>query len=512
MASLVVLTSGGSAMLDYLLKSHATESLGAGTSLLRFFAVYYGSVQVLSFLAQAASGNALQRMGISASIRTLPLGVGAVGMLALIFQNWPFIAALRATESVLRGSLFRSAYELLFVPMDPNERRRVKTFLDVTCDRAGESAGAGLVQLLLLTPLASITASLLAVVLIVEAMAFSLGRRLDRLYLGVVETQLLRHRDAPPVSLVSEIGWSIVQLPTTATPPPVSTSPAAATASPALSAAHLDPRLELLAELRSSDAARVSSALARTGEFDRMHVAQIIDLLAWDDVLPAAREALERSVAHASGMLTDALLEPSTDFAIRRRLPRILATCPTPRTIDGVVRGLDDSRFEVRYHCSRAINRMLAHAPQLRVDHARIITVIERELSVPPQVWHGYRLLDRPDIEGTGGDEPDLAAETSRNLEHIFALLSTIVAREPLDAAVRGISSPNPGRARAGHRVSRPGAARGGAGSPASDDGGYTVRFRCSRAIRLATQSHATVNTTLMPANAAVVSPTTWPT
>src|SRR6185503_3628774 len=105
------------------------------------------------------------------------------------------------TESVLRGSLFRSAYELLFVPMDPNERRRVKTFLDVTCDRAGESAGAGFVQLLLVIPLASVTASLLTLVLLVEAAAFVLGRQLDRLYLGVVETQLLRHREPPPVSL-----------------------------------------------------------------------------------------------------------------------------------------------------------------------------------------------------------------------------------------------------------------------------------------------------------------------
>jgi ATP:ADP antiporter, AAA family len=160
-------------------------------------------------------------------------------------------------------------------------------------------------------------------------------------------------------------------------------------------------------------------------------------------VLTPARQALEQSVAHASGMLTDALLEPATDFAIRRRLPRILASCPTPRTLDGVVRGLEDSRFEVRYHCSRAINRMLAAAPHLPVDHARIIAVIERELSVPPQVWQGYRLLDRPDVEGGGGEGPETAGEASRNLEHIFALLSTIVAREPLDAAVRGISSPN---------------------------------------------------------------------
>jgi ATP:ADP antiporter, AAA family len=445
MASLVVFTSGGSAMLDYLLKSHATESVGAGAGLLRFFAVYYGSVQVLSFLAQAGSGNALTRMGIAGSIRTLPAGTWVVGTLALIFQSWPFIAALRATEAVLRGSLFRSAYELLFVPMDPNDRRRVKTFLDVTCDRAGESAGAGLIQLLLILPLISVTASVLTIVLIVEAAAFMLGRRLDRLYLGVVETQLLRHRDPPPVNLVSEIGWSILQLPATATPARGATPLPAAAASTTLSATRLDPRLELLAELRSNDAARVSAALSRTPVFDRIHVAQLIDLLAWDDVLTPAREALERSVAQASGMLTDALLEPSTDFAIRRRLPRVLATCPTPRALDGVVRGLDDSRFEVRYHCSRAINRMLAQAPQLRVDHARIIAVIERELSVPPQVWHGYRLLDRPDIEGTGGDEPPQAGEASRNLEHIFALLSTIVAREPLDAAVKGITSPNPG-------------------------------------------------------------------
>jgi hypothetical protein len=444
MASLVLLTSAGSAMLDYLLKSHATASLGTGTGLLRFFAVYYGSVQVLSFLAQASASNALQGLGIGGSIRILPSGVGIVGTLALLFQSWPFIAAVRAIESVLRGSVFRSAYELLFVPMDPQERRRVKTFLDVTSDRVGESIGAGFVQLLLIVPLASITASLLTIVLLVEAAAFWLGRRLDTLYLGVVETQLLRHREAPPVSLVSEIGWSIIQLPATAATPSLASAVPATASFTSQAPSPADARLALLAELRSGDVTRVSAALSRTGEFERMHVAQVIDLLAWDDVLTPAREALERSVAHSIGMLTDALLEPGTDFAIRRRLPRVLATCPTPRTLDGVVRGLDDSRFEVRYHCSRAINRMLAHSPQLPIDHARIIAVIERELSVPPQVWQGYRLLDRPDLEGAGSDEPETVGQMSRNLEHVFALLSTIVAREPLDAAVRGISSPNP--------------------------------------------------------------------
>ena len=62
--------------------------------------------------------------------------------------SFPIFAAVRGIESVLRGSLFRSAYELLFVPMDPDEKRRTKTFLDVTCDRAGDAVGAGVVQVL----------------------------------------------------------------------------------------------------------------------------------------------------------------------------------------------------------------------------------------------------------------------------------------------------------------------------------------------------------------------------
>jgi hypothetical protein len=63
---------------------------------------------------------------------------------------------------------------------------------------------------------------------------------------------------------------------------------------------------------------------------------------------------------------------------------------------------------------------------------------------VSPQVWRGYRLLDRPEVdEPTTVSEPAQAG--SRHLEYIFLLLSTIVAREPLDAAVHGVRSANPG-------------------------------------------------------------------
>ena len=439
-AATVVLTTAGSAILDYLLKSQATAALGTGPDLLRFFAVFYGTVQVLSFIAQTGSGSLMQRLGIGGTISALPAGVGAATTLALLFQAWPVMVALRGFESVLRGSLFRSGYELLFVPMDPAVRRRVKTALDVTCDRAGEAAGASLVQLILMAGVASISGGLLAVVLTLALVSFWLGRRLDPLYLGVVEQQLLKYRDAPPVSVISEAGWSVLHFPTSAAVRAAGSAPAAsAKAAPV----HLDAPMHALAELRSTEPARVVAALGNLSHLSRVHVAQIVDLLARDEVLPTARKALVSVAPAHLGMLIDALIDPQTDFVIRRRLPQVLGAVPSARSLDGVVRGLDDPRFEVRYHCSRAIDRILTKNPDLSVDRARMIAIVERELSVPPQVWQGYRLLDRPELEDAASSESP--EDTSRHLEHVFALLSTIVGREPLDAAVHGIGSANAG-------------------------------------------------------------------
>ena len=441
-AVFVVLTSAVSGILDFLLKSNATASFGGGPGLLRFFALFYGTVQVLTFLAQTRSGEVVQRLGIGRTVTALPTGVGVAGAIALIIPGWPILTAVRGVEAVLRNSLFRGGYELLFVPMDPAVRRRAKTMLDVVCDRAGEAAGAGVVQLLLVASIASLSSSLLTITLVLAGVSFWVGQRLDQLYLNVVEQQLLKYRDAGPVSLVSEVGWTLLDVgkETAASGAPVTGSaPSARSPVPAV-----DPRMEILADLRSNDVGRVTSALDDRRPLERMHVAQVVQLLAWDEVLPAARTTLEHVAPAHVGMLIDAMLDPESDFTIRRRLPRVLGTVASSRSLDGLVHGLDDRRFEVRYHCSRAINRILVTNRELSIDRARMIAVVEHELSVPPQVWRGYRLLERPDVEEpAGAQEP--AEASSRHLEHIFRLLATIVAREPLDAAVHGIQSPNPG-------------------------------------------------------------------
>ena len=441
-AAFVVLTSAVSGILDFLLKSNATASFGGGPGLLRFFALFYGTVQVFTFLAQTRSGDVVHRLGIGRSVTALPVGVGIASAIALIIPGWPILTAVRGVEAVLRNSLFRGGYELLFVAMDPVARRRAKTMLDVVCDRAGEAAGAAVVQLLLLASIASLSSSLLAVTLVIAGVSFWVGQRLDQLYLNVVEQQLLKYRDAGPVSLVSEVGWTLLDVGDETT---VSGAPMAASApvgSPP--APPVDPRIEILADLRSNDVRRVTSALDDRRPLERMHVAQIVQLLAWDEVLPAARTTLERVAPVHVGMLIDAMLDPESDFTIRRRLPHVLGTVASSRSLDGLIHGLDDRRFEVRYHCSRAINRILVKNRGLSIDRARMITAVEHELSVPPQIWRGYRLLERPEVEEPAGANEPVEA-SSRHLEHIFLLLSTIIAREPLDAAAHGIQSSNPG-------------------------------------------------------------------
>ena len=440
-AAFVILTSASSAIVDFLLKSQAKASFGTGPDLLRFFTVFYATVQVISFLGQTRAQAVVRRFGMGETINALPGGVGAVGLVALLFPVWPVITVLRGLDAVLRNSLFRSAYELLFVPMDAHLRNRAKTILDVVCDRAGEAAGSGIVQLVLMAGVASVASSLLTVALLFIAGALWVGQRFGALYVRLVEDQLLRFRNAPQVSMVSEAGWTLLQVPSAVTVPPE--APSTVQSRPAINR-RLDPAIELLEELRSREESRVRAALARPSKLGRIHVAQIVDLLAWDEVLLAARTALEQLAPMHPGMLIDAMLDPETDFAIRRRLPRILGTVATRRSLDGLVNGLSDARFEVRYYCSRAISHILGRNRELSVDRPQMIAAVERELSVPPQRWRGYRLLDRPEIEGkSGGGVPP--EDSSRYLEHVVLLLSTIVGRDPLDAAVHGVRSADPG-------------------------------------------------------------------
>src|SRR5262249_20311537 len=118
-----------------------------------------------------------------------------------------------------------------------------------------------------------------------------------------------------------------------------------------------DPLIKRLLDLQSESATVVRSAL-ESQTLDPLLVSPTVRLLARDDLSEDAIRALRRIGTSSVGQLTDALLNPDEDFAVRRRVPRVLAYCPVERAVEGLMRGLADSRFEVRFSCGRALSRI----------------------------------------------------------------------------------------------------------------------------------------------------------
>jgi hypothetical protein len=198
-------------------------------------------------------------------------------------------------------------------------------------------------------------------------------------------------------------------------------------------------------ELRSGDARRVRDLFQGMDSLDPALVPEAIRLLALDDVAREAGQALRGVAARHAGQLVDALLDPASDFAIRRRIPGVVVGTRDPRVIAGLTQGLLDERFEVRYRCGRALARMAEGESDLRIDRDRILSAVHREATIGRKVWDSQRLLDRIEEVGGEGFVDDFVRERAgRSLEHVFTLLSLVLPRDPLRIAFRGLHAGDP--------------------------------------------------------------------
>jgi len=140
--------------------------------------------------------------------------------------------------------------------------------------------------------------------------------------------------------------------------------------------------------------------------------------------------------------LNDSLADQELDFGIRRRIPRLLARLPSQLSADGLVQGLKDSRFEIRYQCGRALDYMKRHFPDLHYSPHVLMEVVRNELSVSMHIWRSRRIVEQGDSAeadhlGTGD------GASNRNLEHVFSLLAVIFPREPVTAAYQALHQPD---------------------------------------------------------------------
>ncbi|MBZ5577438.1 MAG: NTP/NDP exchange transporter [Acidobacteriia bacterium] len=425
-AGLVALVNMAAAALDFLFKAQAQAHIGRGVALTQFLALFWVVTSISSFVAQTgASQFWLNRFGLARTVATLPVGVAGASLLALISPGAIVLGLTRAWEQTLRGSLFRSGYELFYAPMPEAEKRSVKSVIDIGADRAGDGTGYAAVQLILNVPAAAVPYCILALVAAVSGMAAWLSFRLDRAYSLVIQKNLANNaKDLKPAE-VEELTMVFRTAPGSATLP--------------LDSGLTDAQMQQLTQLRSSDPRRVKEALREMGMLDPILVPQVIRLLASDSVCRAAHAALSRATFRIAGQLADALLDESLDYAVRRRIPRLLATCETHRAWDGLFEGLNDPKFELRFRCSRGLEGMLLRHPDFRPEPAVIYRLVERELSVSRREWQGRqpRGVEEESVPADG----DAAAEepVSHSLAHVFALLALVLPREAVRTAFRAL-------------------------------------------------------------------------
>lgn len=308
---------------------------------------------------------------------------------------------------MLRHSLFRPAYELLYTPLPQERKRPTKVILDVGMDRLGAAMGSGVVMLVLALAPAAPNTVLLALFIAMANLSLSLARRCQRGYVAALAESLR----SGAVALDSE---EVVDATTRTT---LATFGRKETHSPGPPAPRTDPAMEAIADLCSGDPQRIGWVLHKAGPLDLRLVPYVIPLLARDEVFAEAVTALRGVALSCTGQLVDALLDPTQDPVVRRRVPRVLKAAPIQRAVEGLLLGLADQRSAIRYRCAEALVWLAERNARLEMPRERILAAALHELHVVPQ--------------------------GRRSLDHVFSLLSLVLEREPLMIALRALRAGN---------------------------------------------------------------------
>ncbi len=467
LAWMVVLTTMTASMVDYGLKAQAGAALQSREQLMSFFALFYTATGLGTVLFQAALGRrSLARLGIGGTIALLPAAVLLTGLVGAAAMRLWSAALLRGTELVLRNSLFRGGYELLFTPVAPERKRATKTLIDVGCDRAGDAAASGLV--LLAVTLAPTLAPRLIVGLALLAAVAALGVALrlhasyvaalaDNLRSGKIELRASEVIDATTLHTLTEATGAIDRATLLRQieqlrrareegagpegPPSLGRGSAGRPSLAPIEGSPARRALEQRAiELLAPEPARALAALEAPLEPEL--VGLVIPMLASSSLARAARRALALAAPRAVGQLVDALLDPRQDPKVSRRLPAILVEVESARSVRGLVAGLEDARALVRPRCLLALSELLGRRPDLRPPQGELLALAESALAGDPaDLDHVFRLLSLAQgVEAVRlahrallGDDPTLRGTALEYLENVLPpqIHARLLARLP---------------------------------------------------------------------------------
>jgi hypothetical protein len=337
---------------------------------------------------------------------------------------------LRGSHAIFVTSLFRSAFELLYTPLPPHKKRPTKTIIDVASDRVGDLLGSGLILLLLLLVPDLPTAVVTTCAVLVALLGLLVITRLNRGYInqlahslrkGVVRIEEHDIVDATTQQILAETNaYSEREFLQSKIEAMQTRRSAGQGAVKTGSINEVDRHAQAVKDLCSNDTGRIQYALD-SALIDIHLTPYLIPLLANDEVAEDVRTELRWLVPQIIGQLTDAMLDPDLPLLARQRIPGVLEASHNPRVIDGLLLGMVDSCFNIRFSCARALARMRSRNAHLVIEREKVFSAIRDEIQISETEWENHNL------QLNNGDSPEDPPEipvVHQNLEHVFTLLA----------------------------------------------------------------------------------------
>jgi hypothetical protein len=437
LALLVLLSTTGAALIDYVFQSQAAAAYTSSGNLLRFFAVFNAAVGLATFLLQStASQYVFSKIGLGKTLATLPVTTALSSFAAMAVPGLPATGLAKAAEQVFSRSFFRAGYELFYAPVPAHQKRAARPIIDVGFDRLGDGLGFGLVQVVLMVLPASASQAILSAAVIVGIVGFWIALRLDAAYIGVLESSLLQRADEVKQGQFSGnilSSATMIRL-------PVSELQSALAESGYLSPEIPSARTGILDDLTSGDLPRIQRALRSSHEIPRLATPVLIDLLTNDAVYSEVTRVLRKSAAENVGQLIDRLVDQDGNWKLRLRIPKVLSHCPLQRAADGLLLGLEDRDFQVRMRCGQALAAISSANTSIRISPDAVFSAVQREAGLEECAIEDLDPLD-PAPED---DRSPMASTLPRKvndsyLEYLFILLSLVLPRAPLRVAYHGL-------------------------------------------------------------------------
>lgn len=180
---------------------------------------------------------------------------------------------------------------------------------------------------------------------------------------------------------------------------------------------------------------------ARAGQ--RELVPFLVRMLADRDVGSEARRALQEWGPRILGTLADILKDPREDFEIRRNIPLVLAYIPGQGSVDLLVECLFDDDGLMRYRAIRALGKLRAIDPGLRVDSEKVGLRLREECNKTVRYQQALaRLYPLRDL----GDLLALLLRDKANYgrERVFRLLGLTLPQKVVYACFQAVREEDP--------------------------------------------------------------------